>query len=627
MIHLKVETTKQKNLFRKILCLSLLGLLMITMLSRCKTPVEVERDNPIDPKNENFAPRPPDGLVAQIQDSLVFLTWADHSSYEDGYLIERQIDQDTTYIEIARLGPNTVTFSDPINYPGFVATYRVSAFVSYENQIRSHGSQEKAIIPSNFHKQTPKVRILDETRIEISWNDPFTFETAYEVERSYRTWLVRDFERMAVLPPDSRVYIDESNFPNWQRYYYRIRAVHKQDKSPYTRRNQIDIDLESPRNLKASTFPFTNVVKLTWKRHPLAVAYIVERREAPKPSFTHLIQLPPDSLAFHDKNLNSAVEKYSYRVRTLLSPTSANVSIQYERTMVPTNELGEHQNVVTEVAFTPDAQKIFTGSADHTVRVWSAGTGQLLQTIPLPGFNALSVHSTQPWLVTAAANGVKVWDYETGKLVKQIDGAYPFIAAFSSEGSYLGIQGAWSQLLILDIATWTTFQTIDVPHQRGILGIAFTFDGKRVISGDRGGFGQLYNIDTGEHIRTFEGSTATVSCLAFSADDVLLVSNGGTRNGNGYLYDLESGQTLWANWENSRIGELFFSPDGKVLVTVTGGLVKFWDIATRELVYRAEAVTDHILSAAYSPDGTTLATGSRSGRVHLWQEGMMWLPK
>ncbi len=72
-------------------------------------------------------------LEGQLQAAIaslprLHLTWADNSTAEDGFLVERKVGQAGTYFPLARLGPNTVTYVDTSVQIGVTYCYRVKAF-------------------------------------------------------------------------------------------------------------------------------------------------------------------------------------------------------------------------------------------------------------------------------------------------------------------------------------------------------------------------------------------------------------------------------------------------------------------------------------------------------------------
>src|SRR5262249_32297033 len=86
-------------------------------------------------------------------------------------------------------------------------------------------------------------------------------------------------------------------------------------------------------------------------------------------------------------------------------------------TRQPLFSLRGHSAAVRSLAYSPDSQRIITGSADHTVRVWDALTGQ--EVLTLRGHNELvaSVAVSPDGQRIASGGGsrgepgeVRVWD-------------------------------------------------------------------------------------------------------------------------------------------------------------------------------------------------------------------------
>ena len=61
-----------------------------------------------------------------------------------------------------------------------------------------------------------------------------------------------------------------------------------------------------------------------------------------------------------------------------------------------------------------------------------------------------------------------------------------------------------------------------------------------------------------------------------------------------------------------------FSPDSKTLITIAGKNAMLWDTSNGKLKRVLKGHTKDIRSAAFSPDGDTIATGSADGTVKLW---------
>jgi WD40 repeat protein len=182
--------------------------------------------------------------------------------------------------------------------------------------------------------------------------------------------------------------------------------------------------------------------------------------------------------------------------------------------------------------------------------------------------------------------------------------------AFSPDGRTLA-SGDWGNWV--DLWDTATGQHRDhfTPHLGDVMRLAFSPDGTRLGTGSRFGFVSVWDLARRQRLFLLKGYTAAVADLAFSAGGESLVATG--EDGTARLWQLskpqESRVLALPGKTMSRVG---YSPDGHRLVVTRP--ITLWDTRTGALERQLDAAD----SAAFSPDGKTLATGGSDSRVRLW---------
>ena len=165
-------------------------------------------------------------------------------------------------------------------------------------------------------------------------------------------------------------------------------------------------------------------------------------------------------------------------------------------------------------------------------------------------------------------------------------------------------------------------------------GLAFSPDGKRLVTIARDRTVQLWDVDTGAEIaelplnappkrRTYRGHDMGI---AFSPRGDVIA---GAQWGEIALWDATDGKTLriLAQPEgNQRPITLSFSPCGKYLVSGSWwqrGLkqmpIRLWELASGENLHTFYGHTTDVQCIAFSPDGRLMATGGHDGIILLWE--------
>jgi WD40 repeat protein/uncharacterized caspase-like protein len=147
-------------------------------------------------------------------------------------------------------------------------------------------------------------------------------------------------------------------------------------------------------------------------------------------------------------------------------------------------------------------------------------------------------------------------------------------------------------------------------QEKRVESIAFSPDGKMLASGNWDSTLKLWDVSSGQLIRSFVGHDGQVWSVAFSSDGKMLASVGNFDH-TIKLWDVGSGRLIRSLAGDS--SSIAFSPDGKMLASASvDKTVKFWDVSSGRLIRSFVGHSNGVVSVAFSPDGKTLASGSGS---------------
>ncbi|KZP17827.1 WD40 repeat-like protein [Athelia psychrophila] len=292
-----------------------------------------------------------------------------------------------------------------------------------------------------------------------------------------------------------------------------------------------------------------------------------------------------------------------------------------------------HKDQVRAVAYSPDGTHIVSGSADKTIRIWDAETGEAVGD-PLRGhadwIMAIAYSPDGRHIVSGSDDKtIRIWDAETGESVGEPlighTGAIWAIAC-SSNGAHI-ISGSEDNT----IRRWdaVTGKAVGEPlsgHTGIICAVAYSLpDGRHIVSGSGDNTLRIRAAETGEAVgELLSGHTDTIHSVAYSPDSKHIIS--GSDDGTIRIWDAKTGEAVGkpihrsAGENTHRVLSVACSPDGKHIVSGwADGMICVWDAETGEAIGEPfEGHTSWVNCVTYSPDGTGIVSCSGDGTVRVW---------
>jgi WD40 repeat protein len=190
------------------------------------------------------------------------------------------------------------------------------------------------------------------------------------------------------------------------------------------------------------------------------------------------------------------------------------------------------------VAFSPDGKLLASAGEDETVRLWDVSTGE-------PHGTPFRGHSN--WVTRVA---------------------------FSPDGHLLASGSNDRTVKLWDVASGRQHGR-DLVHDRGVVSLSFSPDGKQIAAGDQA-------------VRIWDVATTTPAREPLA--------------GSG-----------------SEVNAVAFSPDGKTLASADDNKIRIWDLATgKQILSPLTGHTGPVTDIAFRPDSRLLASSGNDGTIRLW---------
>jgi WD40 repeat protein len=261
-------------------------------------------------------------------------------------------------------------------------------------------------------------------------------------------------------------------------------------------------------------------------------------------------------------------------------------------------ELKGHDNWITAVAWSPSGPLLASAGLDKKIILWQLPTKKPTRVIegavaPAAGQPAITDKHLD-WIRTLAFtpdgkllisggddNAILVWEVETGKFVRRLDGGNNWVMALSvsPDGKLLASAGFDKTIRIWDLAAGTKLKEIAANNQV-VQSLAWSPDGRLIASGGQDKLIRLWDAESGKEVRALTGHTDLISAVAFHPNGQFLASSSGDLDKSVRLWSVADGKELKNLSGHSKgVYGLSFTADGSVLATAGADeTVRLWDL-------------------------------------------------
>lgn len=233
-------------------------------------------------------------------------------------------------------------------------------------------------------------------------------------------------------------------------------------------------------------------------------------------------------------------------------------------------------NPIDAIAVSPDLKWLAAATQDQMLHVWDATSGKPKgEAIRLRkeggstwGMNRVFRLQFSPdsgLLAVAAASSGALIDVRSSTIRYRVDSDTPCTScAFSPDGQWAAF-GTMSQRIAVVATSPTANRLLDLQEPDKVASVAFSGDGKRLVSGGERGSVRVYAIPEGILLHELTTDGSNVQWAEFSQDDSRLVAV--THNGDLLQWDSESGAQLTPprRLTDRKLTRGHFSADGKKL--------------------------------------------------------------
>ena len=299
-------------------------------------------------------------------------------------------------------------------------------------------------------------------------------------------------------------------------------------------------------------------------------------------------------------------------------------------------------NKVYTMSLSPNGSKLAAADDYSTINIWNASRNDPVRSVKTQagrdvktissgstGFPSIAFSPDSRALAVGSIGGTEIFDSDTNVLQVKLEKAkvdysgHPL--AFTPDGNSILVAGP-ADLSLWDLRSASPVRTFGRYSLENWLSrptsIAVDRSGKYLAGGSTDGVTRLWDLNSGNELRTLCGQKGPITSVAFSPDGRFLATS--EKLGNFAVCDVETGNQVFGFDDGSgslNVEQIAFSPDSARIAAVDiFGKIRIWDLKTIKLTstFVGQADSGAKQSIAFSPNGKVLFSISGRAKIDAW---------
>ena len=296
----------------------------------------------------------------------------------------------------------------------------------------------------------------------------------------------------------------------------------------------------------------------------------------------------------------------------------------------PRGELIGHTNRINDLRITPDGRYVISCSSDTSVKVWDTVNCQCIADLLQHKSDVVGVDISLDGKIAVSAgydNTICVWDIPGKKCIMKFEGIEDlgYAVKLSIDNKILysccGYDNKTikSAIKLWDLNTGECIKTL-YGHEYAINCLEVTHDGKFLVSASMDKTIKVWNLRTYSCIKTIEGHVGPVVSMKITPDMKYIISGGGGKYDNTVrIWDIYKSKLPSEEFGLYRnINHILISTAGNFILNSSRKVIQLRELRTGRITHELTGHNAHIKKVWVNPEGTMIISASLDKTIRIW---------